>query len=123
MSKRRSLSADGKRRAKKALWKKSGGKCFYCGVEMHNDSKMDETQFTLDHLIPLKDGGNNKHENFVAACRKCNSDRGSKRVAEFVGVSLPEFCKCEIVYVKRMSDKKYRCVICKKEYLFKEQAA
>ncbi len=121
MSKRRTLSADGRRRAKRALWKKSEGKCFYCKVEMHNTSTMNDTQMTLDHLITLKDGGDNRHANLVAACRKCNTKRGSKLVAEFAGIKI-KTCECEQPVVRRRG-KTYVCVICKNEFQFKKEPA
>ncbi|RUM41295.1 MAG: hypothetical protein DSY80_09065 [Desulfocapsa sp.] len=32
---------------------------------------------TIDHIIPVSQGGENNPENFVAACGFCNSRRGS----------------------------------------------
>lgn len=121
MSKRRTLSADGRRRAKKAVWKKSEGKCFYCGIEMINTQVKSHNQFTLDHLITLKDGGDNRHANLVGACRKCNESRGSKSVAEFAGIKI-KLCECESPLVKRKG-KCLVCVICKNQYQLKNEAA
>ena len=42
--------------------------CWYCG------GKKD---LTLDHLIPKKRGGTDSGDNFVYACRTCNSSKGA----------------------------------------------
>lgn len=36
-------------------------------------------QATVDHIIPVRDGGNNEPENLVAACASCNRRRTSVR--------------------------------------------
>ena len=74
---------------------------------------------TLDHLIPLKDGGDNRQANLVAACRKCNQKRGSQSIAKFAGVykevqPTNEICGCTMPYIKRETREIYRCVLCKK---------
>jgi 5-methylcytosine-specific restriction endonuclease McrA len=68
------------------LWKKSGGRCFYCGIQTSfKVSIKDPTYFTIDHLIPKCKGGKNAQSNLVAACRACNNARGHKSVFEFAG--------------------------------------
>ena len=47
-------------------------KCQYCG----NDFKTHE--LTFDHVIPRSRGGRTEWENIVAACRGCNTVKGSK---------------------------------------------
>jgi len=47
-------------------------KCQYCG----NDFKTHE--LTFDHVIPRSRGGRTNWENIVAACRGCNTAKGSK---------------------------------------------
>ncbi len=46
--------------------------CQYCG----NDFKTHE--LTFDHVIPRARGGRTEWENIVAACRGCNTAKGSK---------------------------------------------
>lgn len=54
----------------KALLKRLGEKCFYCG----NKSK----ELTADHVVPLDAGGCNFIYNIRPACRSCNSRKRTK---------------------------------------------
>lgn len=47
-------------------------KCHYC------HKKLVASEITMDHFIPLSKGGHHIAENIVAACRSCNSSKGSK---------------------------------------------
>ena len=42
--------------------------CVYCGDEA----------YTVDHVIPVENGGTDHRENLVAACLRCNSSFGAK---------------------------------------------
>jgi HNH endonuclease len=58
-----------RRAAERQKWK-----CYWCGLHMcrkHNCPM----QVTIDHVIPVCDGGPGRPGNLVAACRKCNSER------------------------------------------------
>ena len=59
------------------MWKKSGGKCYYCG------KKLFKHDWEADHKVPYADGGPTNLENCVAACRRCNRKKGTKSVAAF----------------------------------------
>jgi len=48
--------------------------CSYCGTTQN---------LSIDHLIPTKKGGANKGENFVWACRICNSKKGAMDIIEW----------------------------------------
>ena len=54
-------------------WKDEGRLCFYCFGPFD----------TIDHIIPLMRGGDNMETNLVPCCRKCNSSKGSKLLAEW----------------------------------------
>lgn len=49
----------------------SNGKCFYCTRQIARDT------FTVDHVWPLAEGGGYELNNLVAACPKCNLDKGN----------------------------------------------
>jgi hypothetical protein len=79
---------------KEAVWNKSGGICWYCGIQtkrmkIEHVQIGDETkgkylnQFCSDHIIPLSRGGSNEIDNLVPSCRKCNSRKGIKTLDEF----------------------------------------
>lgn len=51
--------------------------CEYC----HADEKWQYVQFTLDHIIPLKQGGDNSLNNLALACFHCNRYKAASQVA------------------------------------------
>lgn len=53
------------------VWVADGLKCMYC------QRSMGEVQLTIDHFIPLEQGGKNDPSNYLSACRKCNKDKGN----------------------------------------------
>lgn len=72
------LSRDYKRMRLQVL-ARDGHTCFYCG--------QDAT--TVDHVIPIVKGGDPiAHDNMVAACRRCNSSKGSRSEGLFLHRSV-----------------------------------
>jgi len=53
---------------------KQGWLCHWCGRPMTTDPNTD-LQVSLDHLTPKHNGGVTRPGDYVAAHRKCNSDR------------------------------------------------
>jgi len=52
-----------------------GWVCFYCGADAN----------TVDHVIPIVKGGDPMAmDNMVAACRRCNSAKGSRSEGVFL---------------------------------------
>jgi 5-methylcytosine-specific restriction endonuclease McrA len=39
---------------------------------------------TIDHVIPLAHGGSHTLENFVLACLRCNSSKGTRALATYL---------------------------------------
>lgn len=60
--------------------------CAYCG---------ERTSCGLDHILPKSRGGGDGSENLVAACRKCNSAKGTMLPSEWVvsGGYVPEMLR------------------------------
>lgn len=54
-----------------AVWERCGGACEYCGLILNPFR-----DFSIDHAMPLKHGGDNRLENLVGCCRSCNHDKG-----------------------------------------------
>lgn len=52
--------------------------CFYCG------KKMSERNKTIDHIVPIKNGGSNCIDNIVICCRRCNGFKGGYTVSELI---------------------------------------
>jgi 5-methylcytosine-specific restriction endonuclease McrA len=55
-------------RLRTVVLEESGWLCSYCGSEADS----------VDHVLPRSRGGTSKRTNLVAACRKCNSQKGAK---------------------------------------------
>lgn len=75
--KRKSHSRKAKKYAQILIWR-DGDFCFYCGVEL------DENTRTVDHVIPLSRGGLNKLDNCVLACKTCNEAKGDQALAVWI---------------------------------------
>jgi len=69
-----------KRSIRYALMEKQGGRCHLCGEEMDaNADAHDDRAVTMDHLIPVSEGGRvSARGNLALAHRGCNRTRGSK---------------------------------------------
>lgn len=68
-----------------ALYLRDGLACVWCeaGIE-------DGLELSLDHLVPVARGGDNKTSNLLTACRTCNSRRGNKSVPAFAAYLVAE---------------------------------
>lgn len=51
--------------------------CEYCGKALNASTA------TLDHVLPLRLGGQTTKENAALACQECNQAKGGKTLAEF----------------------------------------
>lgn len=58
------------RRAIKAAW---GDRCAYCGA-----TPIDNKSLTIDHVRPKSNGGEDRTNNCIPACKCCNADKGSE---------------------------------------------
>lgn len=69
--KRRKRRKDGiRQRSVKRKWKliiRDGELCFYC---------KSKSEITVDHIVPLCDGGTGRLENLRLVCRGCNNKKG-----------------------------------------------
>lgn len=62
---------------------RDGDGCVWCGRDFD-----DTVVPTIDHVIPLSAGGPRWLENEVAACRRCNRDRGDTPVSRWIAHAL-----------------------------------
>lgn len=85
----------------KTLWLMHGGECFYCGLPtwlpssgesmlkakvrlgVSTRSAVRDREATREHLQRRADGGPDVMQNYVLACRGCNSRRGAKPVLTY----------------------------------------
>jgi len=59
-----------------AIWRKTGGMCWYCGKDLFG-------KMTIDHVQPLLLGGTDDIDNLVPCCKSCNSSKCGRTVEEF----------------------------------------
>jgi 5-methylcytosine-specific restriction endonuclease McrA len=59
--------------------------CTYCNKELsYNKSEYNKQNYaTIDHVIPLINGGTNELNNLVFCCRSCNVKKGRRGVDYF----------------------------------------
>lgn len=72
----RLMNAEGKLSAKdvKEIAALQGGRCAYCKKK---------TKMTVDHIVPLIQGGRHSRENIQMTCASCNSAKGGRHPIEF----------------------------------------
>ena len=72
-----------RRVARAILAEAQNHRCCYCGVAMTDPDRdsTDPRRCTIEHLVPVSRGGNNRWENLVAACSGCNCTRPSEMQA------------------------------------------
>lgn len=69
------------RRSRLALIvQRDGGQCVWC----RRDIDTDLVAATTEHLVPRVKGGPSWMENEVAACQRCNGERGHRTPAEWI---------------------------------------
>ena len=61
-----------------------GFKCFYCSTTLTKAGTLSNKSATLDHKIPLSNGGKNDIHNLVLACRRCNQLKGRKTAGTYL---------------------------------------
>lgn len=76
------ISGERAARRRETLIAKQHGKCFWCDepmlpVKVKGDGNPKALTATIDHKIPLADGGKNLESNTVAAHYKCNQERNT----------------------------------------------
>jgi len=60
-------------------------RCAYCCRQMTRDATKARPGWaaTLDHDLPISRGGTNARNNVVAACERCNGEKGATTGAEY----------------------------------------
>ncbi len=76
---------------------RQNGRCAYCGIAMFlppSRGKADR-RATLDHVVPIAQGGRDSESNTVAACEACNNAKADMRAQLF---RLSPFCIARQAY-------------------------
>jgi len=77
----------GAEKALRTAFRRFGGRCFHC------NQPISEGEFTLDHLRPQHDGGEDYLHNLVLACRSCNRSKGGSDLASFEARTAAEYLR------------------------------
>src|SRR3712207_4517598 len=80
MAEQRGTRVRGKQRD--AFFEQDGSKCAYCLLDL---TKQPRLLWTVDHVVPRRDGGTNAMSNLLTSCFYCNSRRGATPIHRFVG--------------------------------------
>lgn len=62
----------------KKIWlKRKNHRCQFCGVRLYQypSKKMKHREITVDHFIPLWDGGKNEEDNLQILCQDCHTQK------------------------------------------------
>ncbi len=57
---------------KRAVYDRDNGRCAYCG------KLISISEATIDHIVPLSQGGRSTWENLVNCCTRCNQRKGDR---------------------------------------------
>lgn len=68
------INSTRKREIKANLLLSQNNKCFYCNVTFGN------IKATIDHIISRKNGGTNKRDNLVLACKNCQQKEDGEKI-------------------------------------------
>lgn len=80
------------------LWKKAGGKCYWCKCDtrMLADNSWDKA--TIDHVVPRYKGGSDDDSNCVLSCNRCNNRRNYEDIKGLAeGELLGKFKEGQVV--------------------------
>lgn len=58
--------------SKRAIYTRDEGRCAYCG------KLISISDATIDHILPLSQGGQSSWENLVNCCNSCNQRKGNR---------------------------------------------
>jgi len=58
-------------------------RCCWCGQHM-SEQPNKHNSVTREHIVPKSQGGSEDRDNIAAACNRCNSQRGTLSVEEFM---------------------------------------
>lgn len=91
MSKRKGISAS----VRWSVFARDDFRCRYCGAQAGQDG----TELVIDHIVSVADGGDNRIDNLLTACQRCNGGKGARSL---------EHSPVDAVAVDRVNDQAKR---------------
>lgn len=76
-------------------------KCVYCNKELEKFSDKKNSITQIDHIVPIKEGGNNYYLNWALVCRECNNLKVNKL---FNDTSKSSICKRGKKYLNKLKE-------------------
>lgn len=65
------------KKLRQQIFEEENWKCAYCGKDI------DESNGSIDHIVPLSRGGSDDRDNLTASCRQCNMQKADKIIEAF----------------------------------------
>lgn len=90
MNKRKGIS----KKLRFAVFERNNFTCQYCGRTPEND----DVVLNVDHIVSVKNGGENDFENLITSCFECNIGKGAKTTIK--AKQTPETMKEELIRTK-----------------------
>lgn len=75
-----------RKRIREALYQRDSGRCHHCGAQLTLSTPQLIGNATIEHLVPLRDGGTNQMDNLALTC---NGDCGRYPSHYQAPLSLP----------------------------------
>lgn len=95
-----------KRNFKKKLYKEFNCSCPVCG-KTHIPYK----EFTIDHIIARKLGGQDNTSNFLGMCYDCNQKKGHKTVMEFLCTTELKHLPNKVLYIAKLQQEEAKILL------------
>lgn len=82
-------------KVRKLVFETGDWRCFYCYIDLNT---LIPAERTIDHIIPVYEGGDNNLYNLIPSCKSCNSARGGLTTLEYVQRIIKEPVKIKYMY-------------------------
>lgn len=67
--------------------------CIYC------TSKLNHSNATTDHIVPISEGGNNCQVNLIVCCKDCNNERGNMEFSAYLKTKNPKYRNIKTIFI------------------------
>ena len=89
-----------------AVWDKTDGHCWYCGVQTEMTTHSTLRQYTIDHIASWRHEDDHTLPNLVPACRQCNARKSGRSLEAYRALlsrqGIPRFTEAHIAYLQQL---------------------
>lgn len=68
---------------RRQVWRKTDGRCWYCGDQLEPFGGHPHLSFHVDHVAPVSKGGLTEVGNLVPSCENCNPSKRDMSLEQF----------------------------------------